>query len=61
MYKKFALFLFAAATTLSASLATARPPVCATECRMDYRECLDSGTAPVACRAALSACLASCN
>ncbi|NVE01029.1 hypothetical protein [Massilia sp. BJB1822] len=59
MYKKLALFVFAAATTLSASLATAQPPFCVSFCRAMYSACVKQGNPQAQCKAEQQECLAS--
>ncbi len=60
MFKKLALFLFAASAALSASLTTAAPGGCLAQCRLDYNECLGSGIDPAACRRELLQCNRDC-
>ncbi|WP_256080601.1 hypothetical protein [Massilia sp. YIM B04103] len=60
MYKKLALFLFAAAASLSASISTARPPDCAVYCGSGYRYCMSHGGDAVQCRASYEQCLRHC-
>ncbi|AKU22498.1 hypothetical protein MJ904_11445 [Massilia sp. MB5] len=57
MFKKLALFVFAAATALSASLATARPD-CHPQCYVDYHACISAGNDVVECRSILLRCCA---
>ncbi|NVE01022.1 hypothetical protein [Massilia sp. BJB1822] len=61
MFKKTALFAFAAAAALSASMATARPPLCDTMCHENYRDCIDSGASTAECAAEWSACRDRCH
>ncbi len=60
MFKKIALFLFAAAASLSASITTARPPDCQMYCGSDYRYCLSHGGNAAECRAEYQQCLRFC-
>ncbi|UTY56358.1 hypothetical protein [Massilia sp. erpn] len=59
MFKKLALFMFAAAAALSASLATARPD-CRAQCYIDYRACISAGDDAAECRAILLECYRDC-
>ncbi|MBB3119170.1 hypothetical protein [Pseudoduganella violacea] len=62
MFKKLAVFLFAAAAALSASITTAiaAPGGCLAQCRLDYNECLGSGIDSAACRRELLQCNRDC-
>ncbi|MBB3119171.1 hypothetical protein [Pseudoduganella violacea] len=60
MYKKLALFLFAAATALSASVATARPPFCDSFCFNQYKGCINRGTPQDQCAEQYSDCISGC-
>ncbi|WP_256080591.1 hypothetical protein [Massilia sp. YIM B04103] len=59
MFKKLALFVFAAATALSASLATARPD-CRAQCYIDYRACISAGDDVAECRSIMLQCYDAC-
>ncbi|AKU22495.1 hypothetical protein MJ904_11460 [Massilia sp. MB5] len=58
MYKKAAIFMFAAAAALSASFASAND--CQEMCYEDQQYCLDLGTKPPICARILRQCLARC-
>lgn len=60
MYKKLALFLFATATALSASIATARPPFCDSYCFTQYKGCINRGTHQDQCVEQYNDCLLNC-
>lgn len=60
MLKKSALFVFAVAAALSASLATARPD-CRAQCYIDYRACVSAGENPADCRVTQLECYRACD
>ncbi|AKU22489.1 hypothetical protein MJ904_11490 [Massilia sp. MB5] len=61
MYKKLALFLFATATALSATVATARPPFCDSFCFTQYKGCINSGKPQDQCAEQYSDCITNCS
>lgn len=58
MFKKIAIFSFAAAAALSASFASAGD--CQDQCYEDQQFCLDLGTKPPICARILRQCLSRC-
>ncbi|NVE01021.1 hypothetical protein [Massilia sp. BJB1822] len=60
MFKKLALFMFAAAAALSASIATAYPN-CRAQCYIDYRACISAGDDARECRVDLIQCYHACD